>query len=550
MSGSRHCSSSFGAHSGDVSSVVDSSFRDSWATALGRRCLLLALAVVGLAGCAVSPRAEILSSRERLYTNCQLMPSGDRCADLGERFSDYLTMDAPSRNEAFLEGQAIFALTRSGRLGDARSVAAGCAVEGWWCWMLQGHVHAEARETVEAQDDFNRALSEMPEDVLCAWLDLSPLLPGATHDRFDSPECAIKRELNEVVWWLADPSYLVPGNGAEVEHMNRMAVATLHDDHLLGRRGWVDDGVGHATGHHVAVVQRGMSKLRFDRAWRNDRRPVYDLIPSAEALLDPLQAPADAWDLEPGAVYHPVNLGRLTAIPAQVAFFERGDSVLATAATDLSEVPILANGADRGAGLILSQGPDGPFHTASTLEVRDRYVFRLAAPRGRYLVSVEAQSGAGLGRIRFGHGLPHPAEAPVRLSDLLLYAPDERIGVESLEEAQPRMRGSTQWSANEVVGLYLEVYGADDPSAYEVAVALSPEDRGGLLGAIGRVFGGGPGEPVEVRWRRRPDEDLSVLAFTIDLADIDPGRYVIEVTIGSDGPDPVAVSRRIEVIGN
>lgn len=203
----------------------------------------------------------------------------------------------------------------------------------------------------------------------------------------------------------------------------------------------------------------------------------------------------------------------------------------------------------RGAALILADGPESPAFMASTDLPRDRYVFKRMVPRGRYLVSLEVWNGAVLARTRFGHGLASATDAPVRVSDLLLYAADDPVGAESLDEALPRMRGGAQWQTGERLGLYLEVYGPESRREYDVSVSLSQAEQGGILGTVGRVFGLEPDRPVEVSWLQQPGDDVAVLGLTVELENLEPGEYLVEVEVQGPSGAPATASRRIEVLG-
>lgn len=517
----------------------------------------LTAALLGaLGGCATSEQADIRGTTRELHHDWSPVPcfmdrDSQECSNWRTRVDEVLAVAARLPRDPYVQGQAVFALTRAAAFEEAHTAVDGCRVEGWWCRMLRGHVLAESEDLVAAEDTFAVMLLGMPGAQRCEWTDLSQILPAGAWRRYESDDCLEQEARNETVWWLSDPSYLVPGSDAKVEHYNRMAWAALHDDQLLLARGRaIDDGEGHSTSHHRQTLRGGMHDVDFERAWRSESRPTYSVIPSEEALLDPLHASREAWDLDPDPtdVQMVIGWGRVDTLDAQVAFFERGDDIVATAALDLPASTLFPGDADLGAALILRAGADETVFIAATDEPRRRYVFRQRAPRGRYLVAVEARSHLGVGRTRFGHGLPHLPGAPVRLSDILLYTPSDREGVDSLEEALPRMRGGREWERGEIVGLYLEVYGPDDLTSYDVSVTLKPEGSGGLFGRLGRLLGGGPGDPIEVTWRQQTEEGVIAVGLTVGLDEVEPGEYTIEAALRGTGLSAATVSRRIEVV--
>jgi len=132
------------------------------------------------------------------------------------------------------------------------------------------------------------------------------------------------------------------------------------------------------------------------------------------------------------------------------------------------------------------------------------------------------------------------------VSDLLLFSAEDLSGVESLDEALPTMRGGTRWTSGERVGLYLEVYGPSRPDGYDVSVSLTP--RSSVLGRIGRVLGFESRRPVEVTWRNQSDDNVAVVSFTVALANVEPGDYVVEVTVETGSRRSIRVSRQLRVL--
>ncbi len=246
-----------------------------------------------------------------------------------------------------------------------------------------------------------------------------------------------------------------------------MAWSALHDDMLDNYYGHISDGFGHTQDHHPEVVRYGMDILRFDARWgqvcrwplhqacypcgdrdndcirwARERKvplcsevvvdqvpmgcpytpdaPTYRVIPQEKALLDPFHATADDWPLVPGG--EPENYvpaaGALLPLDAQVVFFERLDSLVATAAVEVPGDPAYGSVPPDSAVLFLGTAHDEPPVTADAGARSDRWVFRADAPLRRYVVDIETVTPEAVGRFRSGHGLPHDPAAPLRLSDL------------------------------------------------------------------------------------------------------------------------------------
>lgn len=502
-------------------------------------------------------RGDIVEAVRDLHVDwspghCLANPDGERCADWLGRVAAIREIADSARHDRFVQGQAVFALTRAGAFDRAHEIVDGCRVEGWWCSMLRGHVLAESQDVVAAEAAFDRMLEAMPESERCEWTDLSLILPGDAWDAYRSEDCRERTRRSETVWWLSDPSYLVPGNDAKVEHYNRMSWAALHDDQLEDDTGdgEVNNREGHSFQHHVTTLRRGMDPGRIDRRWRSRAGDDVSVIPHAEALLDPLAASPEDWELEAGRddVAMKIDWGILEPIDAQVAFFERGDSVLATAAVDIPPSETFPEEeAHFGAGFVLRSDAESEPFIAATDRRRHRYVFRRAAPKGRYLVAVEARSIMGVGRTRFGHGLPHPEGAPVRLSDILLYAPGASGSVQSLPEALPLMRGGSRWSRDETLGIYLELYGPTEVTGYDVAVTLEPLG-GGLFRKLADLVGLAGDDAVEVSWHQPTDAESFVVTLTIELESVEPGRYALTLAMTGPGLSSATVEKRIEVV--
>lgn len=515
------------------------------------------------------------------------------CARWNAYAGALLGMAERAPRDRYVQGQVVYSLVRGERHDLALIVLEACQATEWWCRALQGFTLAESGRVAEAEAAFDQALLLMPEEALCEWNDLSPLVSRDSWLAYEGSSCLERLERLEEFWWLADPAWAVPGNDRRVEHYNRMAWATLHDDALTmdSGDGRVNDGRGHNEAHHVEVVRHGMDFHRWDARWGRicdwptrlacfpcgdilERRQMardagveccagewpfpwcvytpdgqpYRVIPEERALLDPFHASADDWPLEPDGVpeHYVSQWGALIPMGAQVAFFERRDSLVVVAAAEVPDDPAFRGDARPAAVLFLQTDPAAPPVTADAAAQEGRWLFRVTAPRRRYVVGIEAVAAGGVARARFGHGLPHDPAAPLRLSDLLLYTLDGSSPPDSLDAAVPLMKGGHRWSQGDVMGVFLEVYGPPDATSFPVSVELERE-RGGLA-RLGEILGIGGDKPVNVRWVDAGDGGRFALSFTVNLGEISEGDYTLRVSVVGPGMSPAMVEKSIQIV--
>lgn len=98
-----------------------------------------------------------------------------------------------------------------------------CDTVLWWCDALRGMVHHRLGNTVVAEQHFERMFSAMPQKESCVWRMLG-LLPRAT--------CAEASPASDsLMWWLADPLWLEPGNDRWTEHLSRHVLFRVFEQH-------------------------------------------------------------------------------------------------------------------------------------------------------------------------------------------------------------------------------------------------------------------------------------------------------------------------------
>jgi hypothetical protein len=267
----------------------------------------------------------------------------------------------------------------------------------------------------------------------------------------------------------------------------------------------------------------------------------YHFVPDFEG--DDLSKPV--WRLEArldDEGYTP-RYGTFHELPVQIARFGRGDSMLVAVASTVGGTP-LSEQLEASAHLILSDGPGQfPVELTSALH-EERAVFLAQTPRQRYVTSLEVLSEGVYGRHRV---VTHGLEGGV--SDLLLYDPVGTYLPDELHVAVGMMRGTTVLEVGDRPGLYWEVYGAPEGTPVRLELAVEGEGRGGVIGWLGRLFGGGEGHRGSWSWEEAsPDEAVFAKAIHLDLGELKPGAYALALRASWPGQDePVETRRAFEV---
>ncbi|HUF66138.1 MAG TPA: hypothetical protein VMM17_09180, partial [Gemmatimonadaceae bacterium] len=385
----------------------------------------------------------------------------------------------------WITGHRIGLRIRQGRTAEAAAIAAECRASKWWCDALLGVTHHLQDRILEADQAFASALSAMPEDERCAWLDdLSLILTGDLRRAWDEADCTRRIQMQQRLWWLADPLHIREGNERRTEQLFRAVTMRLHHDELAIVGGECHDE------HHMRHLQAGWGPWWWEAGMgfsTNDVQNLWDsrgfrFFPTDGAWLGPVASAEDDWApsfVDTGERYRP-SFGSLSALPHQTAFFARGDSLLVLAAAEPAG-PVSV------AGVALSRNEHEPAIITHETNVTGTARLKLRVPRDAWLVSVEAIGGRGAFRSRFGHRLPDATAGGLALSDLLLFEWQDGLE-ESLEAVEPRMLGSTTLTGSRDIGVFWETYGVTDRSALNVSLTVRGLDSG-LFRRLGEALG-------------------------------------------------------------
>jgi hypothetical protein len=295
--------------------------------------------------------------------------------------------------------------------------------------------------------------------------------------------------------------------------------------------------------------------------------------PSRDLLEDPFASEESDWIPEferPREAFAVPQAPDLAPADFQLARFWRGDSVRVLGAVaaptgfpprhawrpavDRSAAP------SRGLFVLPEGGPDdgpvegpetGPTGWSGAALEGAAGTLALTLPRGRYLVSVESLDAASFAavRARFGMDATGPLEGVAAVSDLVLLVPGGAHPA-SLDEAAERVSVSASAPAGGQVRVAWELYGrrpASGAARLELSVSAG---EGNVLRRFGRWLGL-VGRPTSVRleWEEPPPPGPGPTFHVVDLdlPEMDPGEYLIELRVTLPGRDPLRAVRGLRV---
>ncbi|HET6361967.1 MAG TPA: hypothetical protein VFH11_07915, partial [Gemmatimonadota bacterium] len=409
-----------------------------------------------------------------------------------------------------------------------------------------------------AERAFERALAAMPASEREHWEDVEPLLDGDARAVWRSLGPGGRAAFAARLWWAADPLWSVPGNERRAEHLARRTwdrmqegAASAYDvswgrdlSELLVRYGWPaawelargDVGRLGGAGRPPVVARDPPGAKRF--------------LPDLAAIADPaVAAPAD-WPLEdptPRSTYAPSYADRFVGFDPQIARFRRGSGAVLVVGWEIPRDVMpdsVAAEARASAGVFASEGPDRPFVEARGSGTRSvetpgsggaaRGALSVDVPWPRAVVGVEARIAGIAARWRGGLELPAgSAELPAVSDLLLLTSPDELPA--TLAEAIPLARGSTVAVPGERLGIFWEAYPPQGIPAGPVTISVSVREREAHPGAL--------------RWRETLPADARAVprAVALELPDLSPGRYAVEVEVEWPGVPTRRARREITI---
>ena len=477
--------------------------------------------------------------------------------------------------DSWIAGQRVHYLVEAGRAHDALAVARTCAApEPGWCEALRGLALHRLERFEDAERAFHRALEAMDAREAEEWLSAEPLLGRSDGSHLDRLEAEARAAASRLLWFLADPYYLVRGNDRWTEHVSRHTggriMSRAHNPHGLPWTSGLDElaiRYGHETSWTRYIPTSGSSR----RPQVTGRHPPHSerYMPPDGVLTGAFLPHGTVWGdpvERPGSAYAPSYAPELGTMHAVLARFRRGDSLLVVAAfrfeprdssSEASSLPgtgeLNSHRSDVQTGLFLVPWGemDGEIRPSARRTLAESGTLSLMAPLGNYVYSVEAlDRGAGQGaRLRGDLALgPHPPDIP-DLSDLLIIdaAPPSP---ESLDDVVGHILPSLQLGALQELGVAWEAYGLASGEA-EVAYRLVIErlDRS-LFSRLGEFLRLSQGEnPLTLEWSEpNPDRPGAHFRYVdLDLINLEAGNYELRLQLRVGEWAPVIRRRRLEI---
>ena len=227
--------------------------------------------------------------------------------------------------DLWIIGQRVYYLTDVNAHLSAADLARHCGGRAhWWCTALIAYVHHERGLWTLADEVFAQALDEMPPDTAALWRSPEALLEESALEVYD--RAADKQSLDERLWLLSDPLYLVEGNDRKTEQFARQVLVRLGAEAVNGTGLEWDDDLMEITLRWGAP--EGWSRERdlptgdtlVDSRRMVSHRRGQEFLPPAEALEDPSQVGPGEWTLgdrarlelrQEGALVDPLSRGSL-----------------------------------------------------------------------------------------------------------------------------------------------------------------------------------------------------------------------------------------------
>ena len=116
----------------------------------------------------------------------------------------------------------------------------------------------------------------------------------------------------------------------------------------------------------------------------------------------------------------------------------------------------------------------------------------------------------------------------------------------------PRAYGTTRLATPRRLGVFWELYGArqgSDSTPATMALTVTREGGGGWLRRAAQSLGlVGPHRNVRLEWQELPPPGpIAPRSLVVDLSDLAPGRYLIEVGVAPMVGDRVTARREITI---
>ncbi|MDB4918004.1 MAG: hypothetical protein JWM95_5648 [Gemmatimonadetes bacterium] len=432
----------------------------------------------------------------------------------------------------------------------ADSAASACRASAWWCSALTGYAaHARGNEA-RADSAFNAAIAAMTPDEACAWRNITPLLGGGDRDGYEHRACEARAVIETRYWVLSQPQLATRANEWRNEFNVRRVLVHLAEHaatpHALA---WGDDAA-------ELVLRYG-----WPAAWSrvltssvnasdpaiigHDPSPSFTFAPGVRIGDSASAVAPDAWDMNAPrgeTRYAPHQVGRMTQVAAQFARFRRGDSTLVVAAFAARDDSLVAPVAT----LVAAHADSAPL--ASVPDTSHAGRARLMLGGVPVLVGMELidTTMRTLARTRVAFA-PVADSARLAVSDLLVYRAGEDMAG-SLDSALAHAIPGDTVTKGRPLGVFWETYGLSaDGESVDVAVSVERIDHSWIRSTRQKLGLTPMDTPIKVRWTdaRPPANQAAPHAISMDLENLDPGRYRLTLTLTPSGGAAATSTREI-----
>ena len=475
-------------------------------------------------------------------------------AGIARRRAEFLAqLDTVARRypgDDWLWGMRVHYRVDGHNLTSADSVARECRGTRWWCSALTGYASHSLGHMAAADSAFAASMALMPDEVACAWRNIAPALDDDARAVYERTPCADRIMLERRYWLMSRPQLSVAANEWQNEFNARQVLvwlgargATPHltswgwdAAELVLRYGWP---VSWSRSSTSGVTAAEPAIVGHDPSPSFAFAPRRILVDSASPLAN------EDWEVADRgarARYAPRLVRRMSKVTAQFARFRRGDSTLVAAVFAVDDDSLLAATAALGVA-----GEDG---VVASREVRfaGRSALRMTIAGASVLAGIDVfdTTTRTLARARTEFAVP-AATGRLAVSDLLIYRGGENLAL-SLDSALARAVAGDVLQRAVPVGLFWETYGlAADGESVDLSVRVDRVDRSFARTARQRLGLAQADTPIRIQWTdaRPPADRAAPYAVSLDLRNLDAGRYRITVTVTPTTGPAVATVRQI-----
>ncbi|MEP6834812.1 MAG: hypothetical protein ABJB74_15570 [Gemmatimonas sp.] len=486
---------------------------------------------------------------------------------------------------------------------SALAAATSCKGERWWCEALLGYVNARTNVYWSAESLFVEMRKVMPREQRCAWEDLRNLLPPDERKTYADLSCDARMATNVRLWWLADPLLRTRTNERFVENeVRRVEIALRTSVSQDERFTWVAKDGGDVVAQMVerygwpnytawAGYDEDTNHTSYLESFKSPPMTPYTTfeyslgsvhtIPTWAAIADPFSVADSNWTLrketakgQPATNWWPVEHYRperpIVQLPeGQTAMFRRQSQAVVAVAVRINHPAIVRENSDKRDAMLLTTISPGKVDSLALSNVKAGETAALhglvdSKPR---IMAVESQGPTGDspdGRTRFAVRPPPPLDSMKRgelaVSDPALLIVDDKPLPNPSEDLLDRMLGTVHLDAKtRRIGVYWETYGISAMDTVTVYVRIVADAQLSTLRRIGMGLNvaANPNREIVQKWTE-PDAQrgtrtldgpipVQMRAITLNLSQLQPGPYVLEVGLERKDGAIASGSRRIVI---